>query len=141
MKIAQSREITNPVLGPDLQAKTGLAFFQSVIPSLVGWGFVIGTLLFVLYFILGAIGWITSGGDKASVEAARDKITQALIGLVILFSLFAIIKVIEYFFCINILTIDIGPLKIESAGGGGTRCIPGGDGTGGGGGGRPYLQL
>lgn len=112
MKISQGREITNPVLGPGLQAKTGLAFFQSVIPSLVGWGFVIGVLLFVFYMIFGAISWITSGGDKAAVETARSRITEALVGLILLFALFAIIKLIEFFFTINILQIDIGPLKI-----------------------------
>ena len=35
------------------------------------------------YLILGGFQWITSGGDKAGTEAAREKITAAFIGLAI----------------------------------------------------------
>lgn len=63
--------------------------------------------------LLGAITWIGSGGDKAAIEGARGRITQALIGIVVLFSVFAIIKLIEGLFGIKILTLDIGPLIIK----------------------------
>jgi hypothetical protein len=111
MMLAQ--EIRNPALGPGLQGKTGISFFQSFVPSLVGMGFVIGVLFFFFYMMIGAIQWISSGGDKAGVEGARGKITAAIIGIVILFALFALLKIIEDFFGIDILTLDIGPLVIE----------------------------
>lgn len=104
---------TNPILGPNLQNLTGLQFFQKLLPAVIGLGFVVGFLIFVFIFILGAIQWISSGGDKAAVDAARGKISNAIIGLVVLLSVIAIIKLIENFFGINILTIDIGPLKIQ----------------------------
>ena len=75
--------------------------------------FVIGTVIFVFTFITGAIQWITSGGDKTALEGARGRISNALIGLVILFASYAIIKLIEAFFGVNILELDIGALKIE----------------------------
>ncbi len=105
--------ITNPILGKGLQGKSGIEFFQSLLPALIGWGFVIGVVVFLFIIIIGAIGWILSGGDKAAVEAARGRITGALVGIVLLFVLFAILTVIENFFGINILTLDIGPLKIQ----------------------------
>lgn len=108
-----AQEIRNPALGPALQGKTGLGFFQAFIPSLVGIGFVIGVLFFFFYMMIGAIQWITSGGDKAALEGARGKITGAIVGVVILLALFALLKIIEDFFGINILTLDIGPLVIE----------------------------
>jgi hypothetical protein len=69
----------------------------------------------VFFFVLltGAISWITSGGDKQALEGARSKITNGLIGLVILFVAFAVIQFIESFFGIKILTIDIGSLIIQ----------------------------
>jgi len=79
----------------------------------VGLGFFIGVLVFFFIMIMGAIQWITSGGDKAAVEGARGKITNAIVGVVILLSLFALLKVIEDFFGINILALDIGALKIQ----------------------------
>lgn len=42
-------------------------------------------------FLWGAIEWITAGGDSGKVGKARDKITQAIIGLVILVGSFVII--------------------------------------------------
>lgn len=105
--------ITNPALKEALQGKSGIEFFQDLVPSLVGLAFVIGALVFFFIMIIGAIQWITSGGDKAALEGARGKITNALVGVIILFGLFALLKVLEDFFGINILTLDIGPLIIE----------------------------
>jgi hypothetical protein len=39
-----------------------------------------------------------SGGEKAQTEAARTRITNAFIGLFVVFAAWAIIKVIETFF-------------------------------------------
>lgn len=106
-------EITNPALGPGLQGKTGIGFFQAFLPQLLTLGFVIGTVIFFFILIIGAIQWITSGGDKTAMEGARGKITNAVVGLVILFCIFAILKLIENFFGISILTLDIGSLEIQ----------------------------
>lgn len=112
MKIAQAGQITNPVLGPALQAKSGIAFFQGLVPALIGLMFVSAVLVFMYESIVGAINLINSGGDKASLETARSKLVHAIAGISILLSLFAIVKVIEFFFGINILEINLGPLKI-----------------------------
>jgi hypothetical protein len=108
--------ITNPILKDDLQDillnHTAGAYFQKIIPSFIGLAFAIGVLIFVFMLIAGAIQWIASGGDKAALEGARGRITNAIVGIVILFSVFAIIKIIEKFFGIDILTIDFGSLVI-----------------------------
>lgn len=103
-------QIKNPV-GP--QFETGISFFQKFVPSLIGLGLVIGVIIFTFIMLIGGIQWIVSGGDKAAVESASGKVTNAIVGLLILFALFAILKLLETFFGINILTLDIGPLKIK----------------------------
>lgn len=107
-----SAGINNPVLGPKLQGKTGLQFFQTFLPNLLTMGLIIGVLFFFFILIMGAISWISSGGDKNALEEAKHKITNAIVGIVILFSIFAILKLIENFFGISILTLDIGSLAI-----------------------------
>lgn len=111
-----SGEIGNPALGPTLQgflsSEGGTAFFSAFLPRAIGVAFIIGVLVFFAMFVWGAISWIASGGDKQALEAARGRITSALIGLVLLFASLAIIKLIETFFGISILTLDIGALKI-----------------------------
>lgn len=53
-----------------------------------------GTLLFLGYLVYGAFRWLTAGGDKAAVAAARGTITEALIGLTVLASVFAIANLV-----------------------------------------------
>jgi hypothetical protein len=58
---------------------------------------VLGALLVFLYLIMGGIEWITSGGDKGKTESARNKITAAVIGLVILAASWAILGLVLQF--------------------------------------------
>lgn len=113
-QILAQEKITNPAFegSPLERITTGKEFLQKFIPNLVGLAFVIGALIFFFVMIIGAIQWITSGGDKTAIEGARGKIANALVGFVILLSLFALLKVIENFFGIDILILDIGPLII-----------------------------
>ena len=113
-----SNEVTNPLFGDTykglLSSSTGGGdFFALVLPKIVGLLFVFGALAFFFMFIWGAITWILSGGDKAHVENAKGRITNAIIGFVLLIGSFAVIKLIEAFFGIDILSIDIGPLIIQ----------------------------
>lgn len=57
----------------------------------------IAALLVFFYLIWGGIEWITSGGDKGKTEKARDKITAAIIGLIILAAAWAIITIVIRF--------------------------------------------
>jgi hypothetical protein len=52
---------------------------------------VIAALLVFFYLIWGGLQWISSGGDKTKVEAARQKIIAAVVGLIILASSYAVL--------------------------------------------------
>ncbi len=58
---------------------------------------VIAALLVFFYLIWGGIEWITSGGDKGKTENARNKITAAVIGLIVLAASYAILQLILNF--------------------------------------------
>lgn len=60
-------------------------------------------LVAFVYLLWGGFQWITSGGDKAAVEAARLRISAALVGLVIIAAAWAIMLMIQYFFGVQIL--------------------------------------
>ncbi len=96
-------------IGPGGSSK----FIEVFVPKFVGLLYVFGGLSFFFMLLWGAVSWILSGGDKASLEGAKNKITNAFVGLILLIGSFAIIKLIEGFFNINILLIDIGPLVIQ----------------------------
>lgn len=88
-----------------------LITFAGIVRGLIGIVLVLAAIIFFFILVIGGIRWITSGGDKAQTEAARNQITAALIGLVIVFAAWAIIQLIQVFFGVNI----IGGLNIISA--------------------------
>jgi hypothetical protein len=69
----------------------------SVINGVLSFVMVIAALLVLFYLILGGIEWITSGGDKGKTESARNKITAAVIGIIILAASFAILQLVLTF--------------------------------------------
>lgn len=86
--------------------------FPGIVRGLIGIVLVLAAVIFFFILVIGGIRWITSGGDKAQTEAARNQITAALIGLVIVFAAWAIIQLIQLFFAVNImggLNIITGP--------------------------------
>ncbi len=101
--------IGNPVVtGGD--APVGTTFIGEFIPRMITIIFVIGSLAFFFMFLIGAVRWILSGGDKAVVEGARAQITQAVAGLFVMIAVWAVSKLLQAVFGINLLNIDLTPI-------------------------------
>lgn len=67
-----------------------------------------GAAIIAFFFlIIGGIQWITSGGDKTNTQAARDKITAALIGLAIVVVSYALMSLIGRFFGVKPFELEI----------------------------------
>jgi hypothetical protein len=64
---------------------------------------VVGGLAVLFNLVNGAIEWITAGGEQSKVEHARHKMTNAIIGMVILTGSFVIINYISKLFGFNVL--------------------------------------
>lgn len=123
--------LTNPAIG-NLGNLSTSEFIQGFLRGLITFGFVVGGIAFLFMLILGGIQWITSGGDKIQAESARRRITNALVGIVVLFSLFAILNFVGCFFGIDFRTINFGPFQVSF----GTCQRDSGEGNGGGNGGN-----
>lgn len=78
--------------------KLGAGEFGKTLGSLTNFIFFAALVLGLVFLIYGGIKWLTSGGDKTGVEEARNHITAAIIGLVIIFLAYLIINVISFFF-------------------------------------------
>jgi len=74
----------------------------SLISAVVGTMLIIAALLAFLYLIMGGISWITSGGDKANLETARNKITHAIVGLIIVGAAWAIMILVQNFLGVTV---------------------------------------
>ncbi len=75
--------------------------------NIIGIIFIVAALIFFFMLLIGGVQWMLSGGDKGGTEAARGRITAALIGLVIVFAAWAIVTIVQQFFGITIVGGDI----------------------------------
>jgi len=104
--------INNPALSNRIAGLTSEEFLSRLLSVVLGLAFIIGSLAFFFIFIVGAIEWITSGGDKVKVDDAKRKLTNALVGLILLFSIFAIANLIDTVFGVNITSFSLDFLNI-----------------------------
>jgi len=80
--------------------------FAGLLTRTMGFVMAIAALMVLLYLIWGALEWITSSGDKGKLENARNKITQSLIGIIVLSATTALFMLIQQF--LGIKVIDFG---------------------------------
>jgi hypothetical protein len=94
--------ITNPAVKGSINLGKAIPAFTDIFIFL-------GGLVCLLYLVLAGIMWITAGGDTKKTGEAGKQITNALIGLGLLASGWAIISFVDKFLHLNILT---GGIKI-----------------------------
>ncbi len=83
----------------------GVDTFGKILQVGIGLLFITVFITTLIFLILGGIQWIISQGDKTKVEAARKRITFAIIGLIVAFASYLIISVIGDFFNVKLLHI------------------------------------
>ncbi|KKS97890.1 MAG: hypothetical protein UV73_C0004G0032 [Candidatus Gottesmanbacteria bacterium GW2011_GWA2_43_14] len=76
---------------------------NSVISAILGLLTVIAGLWFLIQFILAGFNWINAGGDKNNAQAAWQKMTNAVVGLIIVVFAWVFVALIGKLLNINIL--------------------------------------
>jgi len=84
-------------------ASGALSNLELFVSNIIGFMTAIGSVFFVIYFILGAFEWITSGGDKGKAEKARNRMLNGAIGLVIMVASYAILGLLGSFIGLDLL--------------------------------------
>lgn len=108
-------EVINPC--PEQSTKFGLLceFNSGTLTKIVRSGvkilFILAIILTLFFLIWGGIKWITSGGDKAQLETARNTMVAAAIGLILVFLSFLILNLILGFVGITGLNFIIPSLS------------------------------
>ncbi|MBI2617634.1 hypothetical protein HYW55_05875 [Candidatus Gottesmanbacteria bacterium] len=101
--LAQISPITNPVITNIAQRTPDEApvVFAKFFAALVGLLLTGATLFALIQLFIGALQWIASSGDKTALENARERIIQAIVGLVITFAVWSIYLIILQFLGIS----------------------------------------
>jgi hypothetical protein len=71
---------------------------------------VLGGIAVFFYIIWAGYNWLTASGDQAKIQAARDRLINAIVGIAIIASALAIYALVDNFFGIG---------NIADTGGGG----------------------
>ena len=79
------------------QAQTADGGFGIWLSNIFNVVMVLGAVVCLALIIMGAVQWITSGGDKTKTEEASKRITNAIIGLIILAASIAIFNLVADF--------------------------------------------
>lgn len=89
-----------PIEGPGVFGK-----FEEAIKAGSNFGFILGSLFKVvlvsaglwtfIQFIQAGFAWISSGGDQKALEGARNRLTYALLGLIIVAASIGLIMLSE----------------------------------------------
>jgi hypothetical protein len=66
---------------------------------------ILGGLLVLIFLIWGAFDWLSSGGNEKKLEGAKTKMTNAVIGLVILAASWAAVGILSYVTGFDLLNI------------------------------------
>lgn len=94
-----------------------------IVSNIIGFLTIIAGLWFLTNFILGAVTWISAGGDKGKQQQAKDKLTNAVIGLAIVVGAYAISGLLGSILGLDFLNIGKA-LNVISPGGGSPAPAP-----------------
>lgn len=76
---------------------------NNVLSGVIGLLTIIAALWFAIQFIIAGFNWINAGGDKNNAAAAWQKITNAVVGLLVVVSAWVIIALLGQMLGLSIL--------------------------------------
>lgn len=68
----------------------------------------IASIALLGFLIIGALEWITAGGDKGKIDKARSRITNSVIGILLLSAVIAIFVLIQNFLGVSLIQFEGG---------------------------------
>jgi len=87
---------------PAAFGELGKVTITKMIAGIISFLMIIASFIFFVMLVLGGVKWIMSEGDEAKVKTARDQVQNALVGLVVVFSAWAIMQLIEAVFGVDL---------------------------------------
>ena len=74
-----------------------------IFSNVIGFLTILSGLYFFVMFITGGLTWASAGGDSGKVENAKNRMTNGVIGLIIVVASYSIIYIVGMVLGINIL--------------------------------------
>ena len=79
----------------------GLTGISAIVSSVIGLMTISAGIWFLFQFIVGGFNWINAAGDKAKLQASRDRLTNSFIGLIVVVAGWSILALAGTFFDVD----------------------------------------
>jgi len=103
--------ICNPITDKNCNLTTRISPITSapakastMIAGIIGVFLILGSIYFIIYFISAGLAFISSSGDDKKLAAAKLQLTNSIIGIIVILSVYAMLSLIGTIFNINLLT-------------------------------------
>lgn len=109
---------TGPATGIFANPNAGNAAtnFEKLLSNIISVMTVVAGIWFMFILFIGAIGWLTAGGDKGAVETARKRIGNGLTGLVITVIAVFLVSLVGKFVGLDILNVSNFITQLSNSG-------------------------
>jgi len=125
--LPQFSDIT--VTGPQGQRQLSISWIAQYVSAIYRFGVGIAGILAVVMIMIGGAQYITAGGDAARVTAAKQRINDAIIGLLLSLGVYLILNIINpdilSLKALSVIYVEPEPLELnvnESVGADNTQC-------------------
>jgi hypothetical protein len=82
--------------------------FEVIFRNILNIAVELAVVVLFIFLVIGGFKFITSGGDPKATESAKNTLTYAILGLVLLIGIWLILNFIEYFTGIEVTVFKIG---------------------------------
>ncbi len=96
--------ITPPANVPNPATADAPTFVAGFIRNGISLLILVSFIVMLIYTIIAGIRFITASGDEKAVSAAWSQIYMGMIGMVVVIASYAIIRLVETFFGVNIVS-------------------------------------
>ena len=93
-----------PALAYAIDSPTDFETFGAVFTTMLPNIFIAAGLLMFFYLIFGGFKYLTAGGDEKAVMAAKNTLTNAVIGMIIVFCSYWIVWIIQVVLGVEIIS-------------------------------------
>jgi hypothetical protein len=96
-----AQNISNPVIDPDIGNLSGPEYFNRALPFIFNTLILLGFIYFLIKLIVASYNFLTAGHSQNKYEEARDTLIYSFVGIGIIFSFYALVRLVGYMFGIE----------------------------------------
>lgn len=87
-------QVCNSALKDCTSSTDPTTYTNNVIQGIFSIFFIVGVIYFIWHFVFAGLHLISTDGDPKKYESARSELMWAFLGLIVIFSVFAILKLV-----------------------------------------------